>query len=150
MSDGNQPKKSVTLTFNDVSNHTLKEIMSKYAQLSDFHSDSSAFVFNPEDISEETHKETPSRRVLGDGSVNYPEIARNHVYLHISLEKDYHVALDDVYVVWFSYILGGWKALVSTNLRDGRYYELTHSTEKNETYLDTYIKSENTVLEGVK
>jgi hypothetical protein len=50
---------------------------------------------------------------------------------------------DEVYVVWYSYILGGWKALVSTTLPDGMYYEVTYNSKKNEVYLDAYKKFEN-------
>lgn len=50
---------------------------------------------------------------------------------------------DDVYVVWFAYTLGNWKALVSTTLPDGMYYEVTYNSEKNETYLDAYKKVQN-------
>jgi hypothetical protein len=46
----------------------------------------------------------------------------------------------EVYVVWFSYTLGMWKALVSTSLPDGRYYEVTHNSARSETYLDVYVK----------
>lgn len=49
----------------------------------------------------------------------------------------------DVYVVWFCFILGGWKALVSTSLFDGKYYEVTYNREKHETYLDCYVKVNN-------
>ena len=30
-------------------------------------------------------------------------------------------------VVWFGYVLGNWKALVSTTIPDGRYYEVTYN-----------------------
>jgi hypothetical protein len=53
---------------------------------------------------------------------------------------------DDVYVVWFCFILGGWKALVSTTVVDGMYYEVTHNRAKGETYLDVYKKWENIVV----
>ena len=46
----------------------------------------------------------------------------------------------DVYVVWFSYTLGNWKALLSTVLPDGAYYEVIHDREKSVTYVDTYVK----------
>lgn len=49
----------------------------------------------------------------------------------------------DVRVVWFCYILGGWKALVSTTLPDGKYYEVTHNRNNGETYLDVYLKLYN-------
>lgn len=56
------------------------------------------------------------------------------------------LAEDDVYVVWFCYILGGWKALVSTTVPDNMYYEVTHNKVKGETYLDAYGKLDNVVI----
>jgi len=53
------------------------------------------------------------------------------------------VAEDDVFIVWFCKTLQNWKALVSTVLDDGMYYEVTYNGDKEETYLDAYKKSEN-------
>lgn len=53
------------------------------------------------------------------------------------------ITIDDVYVVWFSKTLQNWKALVSTTVSDGMYYELTYNGDKKETYLDAYKKWEN-------
>ena len=50
---------------------------------------------------------------------------------------------DDVFVVWFCKTLQNWKALVSTTIRDGMYYEITHNGDKGETYIDAYKKWEN-------
>ena len=50
-----------------------------------------------------------------------------------------------VYVVWFCKTLQNWKALVSTTLPDGRYYEVTFNGDKNEMYLDVYAKVDNLV-----
>lgn len=52
----------------------------------------------------------------------------------------------DVYVVWFCYILGGWKALLSTTREDNRYYELTYDKVKKQTYIDTYVKVLNVAV----
>lgn len=52
-------------------------------------------------------------------------------------------SFNDVYVVWFSKTLQNWKALVSTNLPDGMYYEVTYNGEKRETYIDAYKKVKN-------
>lgn len=49
----------------------------------------------------------------------------------------------DVYIVWSCYILGNMKAMVSTTISDGMYYEVTYNNAKNEVYLDAYKKSEN-------
>ena len=35
------------------------------------------------------------------------------------------------------------KAMVSTTVSDGMYYELTYNGDKNELYLDAYKKHEN-------
>lgn len=67
-------------------------------------------------------------------------------YIKARLEKtDKHVTFssDEVYIVWFCYILGGWKALISTTLPDGMYYEVTHTAVKKETYIDAYKKFDN-------
>lgn len=65
----------------------------------------------------------------------------NYVYQH--LDKSDPTPAFDVYVVWFCYILGGWKCLVSTTLPDGMYYEVTYDKDKNSIYLDAYKKFDN-------
>lgn len=70
-------------------------------------------------------------------------------YVKARLEKtDMHVtfAQDEVYVVWFAKTLQNWKALVSTTLPDGMYYEVTHNGDTAETYIDAYKKFENVVV----
>lgn len=53
------------------------------------------------------------------------------------------LTIEDVFIVWFSKTLQNWKALVSTTVSDGMYYEITHNGDKGETYLDTYKKWDN-------
>lgn len=53
------------------------------------------------------------------------------------------------YVVWFCFILGGWKALVSSTEPDGRYYEVTFNKDTGKAYLDTYVKTHNVAV-GIK
>jgi hypothetical protein len=54
----------------------------------------------------------------------------------------------DVYIVWKCKTLQNWKWLISTNLPDGMYYELTYNGDKNEFYLDAYKKFENVVIKN--
>jgi uncharacterized protein DUF6275 len=56
------------------------------------------------------------------------------------------IGLEDTYVVMFTFVLGNWKALVSTTISDGMYYEVTYNREKGETYLDAYKKWENVCI----
>lgn len=79
---------------------------------------------------------------------NFPEVAKDIAFRHIKsrLEKtDTHVTFEpeDVYVVWFAFILGHWKALISTSLPDGRYYEVTRKPT-HDVFVDTYVKIDNT------
>ena len=53
------------------------------------------------------------------------------------------LTIDDVYIVWWSKTLQNWKALVSTTVSDGMYYEVTYNGDKQETYIDAYKKWKN-------
>lgn len=53
---------------------------------------------------------------------------------------------DDVFIVWSCKTLQNNKALVSTTVSDGMYYEITHNGDKQETYVDAYKKWENFVV----
>lgn len=50
-----------------------------------------------------------------------------------------------VYIVWFCKTLQNWKALVSTTLPDGKYYEVTFNGDADEMYLDVYVKTDNLI-----
>ena len=70
-------------------------------------------------------------------------------YIKPRLEKtDTHVSFapDEVYLVWFAKSLQNWKALVSTTLPDGMYYEVTYNGDKGEAYIDAYKKFDNVCI----
>lgn len=52
-------------------------------------------------------------------------------------------SIENVYVVWFCRALRNWKALVSTDLLDGTYYEVTYDGTMGSIYLDVYKKFDN-------
>mgnify|MGYP000112947362 FL=1 len=58
------------------------------------------------------------------------------------------VLAEEMYIVWFCKTLQNWKALISTDVLDGFYWEVTHNGDKNETYVDTYTKSSNLCVKG--
>ena len=71
------------------------------------------------------------------------QIVVNYFNNHVDKTDNKQINVDDVFIVWFSKTLQNWKALVSTNVSDGMYYELTYNGDKNETYVDVYKKWEN-------
>ena len=70
------------------------------------------------------------------------QIVVNYVNLHRDISYK-TITKDDVYVVWFCKTLQNFKALLSTTIPDGMYYEVTFNGDKNEYYLDVYKKWEN-------
>ena len=52
--------------------------------------------------------------------------------------------VSDLRTVWFSKSLGNWKGLfISVSTAVPLYFEVTHNGEKQETYVDTYLKITN-------
>ena len=66
-------------------------------------------------------------------------------YCNDHLDKSDHVTIseEDVFVVWVCKTLQNNKALLSTTLEDGMYYELTYNGDRQELYFDAYKKWQN-------
>lgn len=62
---------------------------------------------------------------------------------HLDKTDGQTITEDDVYIVWLCKTLQNNKALVSTTLSDGMYYEVTLNGDKSECYIDAYKKWEN-------
>ena len=71
------------------------------------------------------------------------EIVRDYTNEHLDKTDNKEIALDDVFIVWSCKTLQNNKALLSTKLFDGMYYEITHNGDKKEIYVDAYKKFEN-------
>ena len=61
------------------------------------------------------------------------KIVKDYVNEHLDKTDGVQITEDQVYVVWFCKTLQNWKALLSTTLPDGQYFEVTHNGDKNET-----------------
>lgn len=81
--------------------------------------------------------------------VKFVDLVKEKVseYVNAHLDKSDKKPEYDVYIVWQCKALQNWKALASTTLPDGMYYELTLNGDKNELYLDAYKKFENKCIE---
>ena len=62
---------------------------------------------------------------------------------HLDKTDSKTITENDVFIVWMCKTLQNNKALASTTLFDGMYYELTYNGDKKEIYLDAYKKWEN-------
>lgn len=66
------------------------------------------------------------------------EEVRRYTDEHLEGPQEY-----GVYVVWSCKTLQNNKALLSTTLSDGMYFEATYNGDKKELYFDAYHKLEN-------
>ena len=66
-------------------------------------------------------------------------------YFNEKVDKtdNFELKEEDVFIVWSCKTLQNNKALVSTTVSDGMYYELTYNGDMKELYLDAYKKLEN-------
>lgn len=84
------------------------------------------------------------------GNNDFEKLCKSVVadYVNTNLDKTdkAEITEDDVYVVWMCKALQNNKALLSTTLFDGMYYEVTHNGDKGEIYVDAYKKWKNFVV----
>lgn len=66
-------------------------------------------------------------------------------YFNQHADKTDHkkITEDDVFIVWACKILQNNKALMSTTVPDGMYYEVTYDGDKQQAYVDVYKKWQN-------
>lgn len=74
------------------------------------------------------------------------KIVKNYVNEHLDKGDNIQITEDNVFIVWSCKTLQNNKALLSTTLFDGMYYELTYNGDKKEVYLDAYKKFENKAI----
>ena len=70
---------------------------------------------------------------------------------HLNATRDEGVSeytLEDMYIVWFCKTIQNWKTLVSTDVVDGLYYEITYNGDKDETYVDVYTRFQHITVDG--
>lgn len=77
------------------------------------------------------------------------EVVREYAVSHLvskCISEDELYKPFNVFVVWQCKTLQNWKFLISTDLKDNMYYEVTYNGDKKEWYLDAYQKVENVCI----
>lgn len=70
----------------------------------------------------------------------------NYFNDRVEITDNMKITEDNVFIVWSCKTLQNNKAMVSTTVSDGMYYELTYNGDKKELYLDAYKKWENRAI----
>jgi hypothetical protein len=74
------------------------------------------------------------------------ETIRDYTNLHLDKTDKKEITIEDVFIVWNCKTLQNNKAVLSTTLFDGMYYECTYNGDKKEMYVDAYKKWQNFVV----
>ena len=90
-------------------------------------------------LNSEYKKKEEEKQTMDDKAI---KIVVDYVWSHLDKTDD-HPDTFATFIVWKCKILQNWKWLISTNLPDGMYYEVTYNGDKKEFYLDAYKKFEN-------
>lgn len=81
------------------------------------------------------------------GSKDFLKLCKEQVLEYFNNRSErtdkFELKEEDIFIVWSCKTLQNNKALLSTIVSDGMYYELTYNGDKNELYLDAYKKWEN-------
>ena len=75
------------------------------------------------------------------------QLVKDYTNEHLDKSDNKQITEDDVFIVWLCKTLQNHKALASTTLFDGMYYEITYNGDKKQIYLDAYKKFENRCIE---
>lgn len=74
------------------------------------------------------------------------ELVMDYTNTHLDKSEKTQINIDDVFIVWSCKTLQNSKALLSTTVSDGMYYECTLNGDKYEIYFDAYKKWENQAI----
>ena len=77
------------------------------------------------------------------GNDEFQELCKEKVVTYHNDHFETKITKEDTYVVWVCKTLQNNKALLSTTISNGMYYEVTHNGDKGELYFDAYKKQEN-------
>lgn len=90
-----------------------------------------------------------------DEGIDFPMRAKQAVLHAYGTEIDPRgdaLRLDEIYVVWFAFVRGNWKAILSTSRPDGRIYEVSYKRDNDGSdgpeslVVDSYLKTHNIAL----
>lgn len=101
----------------------------------------------------ETLCEEDNKKLGGNmnNSYEFEKVCKNAIIKYYEengeVTDNVKLSIKDVYVVWSCKTLQNNKALLSTTLFDGMYFECTYNGDKKELYLDAYKKWKNIKIE---
>lgn len=83
-------------------------------------------------------------------TIKFIDLCMDKIVEYTNDTLGYNITKENVYEVWNCKTLQNNKALLSTTVSDGMYYECTYNGDKEELYFDAYKKSTNICFSGIQ
>lgn len=83
------------------------------------------------------------------GEQEFVLICKKLIQDYYEKKLDIKVNINQIYIVWNCKILQNNKTMISTDIEDGRYFEVIYNGDKDVYYLDSYVKEYNTEIRFV-
>lgn len=77
-------------------------------------------------------------------SYEFEKIAKNAVIKIMKEKYDIELTIEELEMVWFAHLLGYKKCTLYAKALGHYYPEVTYNRDKNELYVDIYLKQSNT------
>lgn len=83
-----------------------------------------------------------------DFTARVRQLVADYTNEHLDVTDKKRILPNAVFIVWHCKTLQNSKALASTVLCDGMYYEVTYNGDKKQFYLDAYKQFENRCIQA--
>lgn len=79
-------------------------------------------------------------------SYEFEKLAKNEVIKIMKENYDIELSIEELDIVWFAHELGFKKCTLYAEKLGHYYPEVTYNRDKNELYVDIYLKQSNTLI----
>lgn len=79
-------------------------------------------------------------------SYEFEKLAKNEVIKIMKEKYDIELSIEELDIVWFAHELGFKKCTLYAEKLGHYYPEVTYNRDKNELYVDVYLKQSNTLI----
>jgi len=82
-------------------------------------------------------------------SDEFLKLAKKYIVKDFYCFNDFDIDESQVLLIWFCKTIQNWKAIFTTNVLDGKIFEVTYNGDKNEIYIDEYVKRDKRLYDNV-
>lgn len=83
-------------------------------------------------------------------SYEFEVAAKNAIIFSVKDKYDESFNIEDISVVWMTHVMGFKKGVFIDNGQNNRLYEVTYNRDRDEMYVDMYVKDRNYVVNNLR